>query len=219
MKQNELESQLLSIKEYADSQPTLTALENMLLNLCENLIELNNSLLTQIQSLKNEINQLKGEQGQPKIRKQSSSDHSSENERKKRTSTKKRRKRKKSKATVKHDRKEYLTLAKDELPDDAVRDGVERRIIQDISISTNNVLFIRQRYYSPSNNQYYIAPYPPGFEGGFGPNIKAWSNTLYASQEMTTANITQLFTDAGVLISKSTVNQFITTFGQGRIQL
>ena len=99
------------------------------------------------------------------------------------------------------------------LPADAVRDGVKKTLIQDIAIATNNALFVRQQYYSPSENKYYLTPLPAGYDGEYGPNIKTWSSVLYSAHEMTMTNIASLFHTAGVWVSKSTILGFITQSG------
>ena len=86
MKKKDLKTQLEKIKALADQQETLAPLEEMLLNFCELLLELNAEKDTKLQALENQINILKGEQGQPNIRKQTNGQnkkHSSESNRKK----------------------------------------------------------------------------------------------------------------------------------------
>lgn len=217
MKQKELKAQFEKIKVLADQQKTLTPLEEMLLNFCELLLEITAEQAAEIQALKNEINILKGEQGQPNVRKQTNGqkkNHSSESNRKKGKKPKSGKKKGSKKSKAKPDTTVKLEMKRDSLPPDAVKDGVKETLIQDVQITTNNTLFIRQMYYSNAENKYYLTPLPTGYEGEYGPVIKSWSNVLYSANEMTTENITQLFNTAGVLVSKTTVSKFIVEHGK-----
>ncbi len=60
------------------------------------------------------------------------------------------------------------------LPIDAEFKGDEELIIQDITLGTDNVLFLKQKYYSPSKQKTPKAELPPGDEGEFGPGIKTY---------------------------------------------
>ena len=64
-------------------------------------------------------------------------------------------------------------------------------------------------YFSPSENKSYLAPLPPGYEGGYGPNIKAWANALYSKGQMTIDKITWVFKTAGSIITNPTLHGFI----------
>ena len=217
MKKKDLKTQLEKIKALADQQETLAPLEEMLLNFCELLLELNAEKDTKLQALENQINILKGEQGQPNIRKQTNGQnkkHSSESNRKKGKEPNTSKKKGSKKSQAKPDNTVKLEMSRDDLPPDAVKDGVKETLIQDIKITTNNTLFVRQMYYSRAENKYYLTPLPTGFEGEYGPSIKSWSNVLYSANEMTTENITQLFNTAGVIVSKSTVLKFILEYGK-----
>lgn len=208
--------QLKSAQELAHKQTSLTKLEVLLLNICELVVDQNEHFKKEIQSLKNVINQLKGEQGTPRIRKQTkgkSNDHSSENNRKNKNRKKPRHKTGSKKGKVKPHQTVTLTINPSDLPLDSVCNGVKKTLIQDINVRANNTLFARQQYYSKLENKYYLAPLPSGYEGEYGPNIKSWSNVLYSPSEMTLENITGLFNTAGVRVSKSTVHGFVITAG------
>jgi regulator of replication initiation timing len=70
----------LEIESIADER--VKAIQKTLLNLLELVITDNEQLRSENQKLKDEIKRLKGEQGAPSIRKQSSTNHSSEKNRK-----------------------------------------------------------------------------------------------------------------------------------------
>lgn len=80
----------------------------------------------------------------------------------------------KPKKTVIHiDRTVTCTLDIANLPSDIINVGYQENIVQDIVIKTDNVLFKKEKFYSPSNKKTYIAELPPGYEGEFGPEIKS----------------------------------------------
>lgn len=51
--------------------------------------------------------------------------------------------------------------------------GSEEVIVQDVKLDTDNVLFRKEKYYSPSEGKTYLASLPLGYEGQFGPGLKA----------------------------------------------
>jgi len=67
------------------------------------------------------------------------------------------------------------------LPVDAEFKGYEEVVVQDIKLTTDNVLF--QKYYS-LRGKTYLAELPDGYEGEFGP-IKALVISLYYGSNMT----------------------------------
>jgi len=94
--------------------------------------------------LRDENNQLKGEQGKPDIKAKQpreKSNLSSERERKTQKAMRKGLKTKK----LKIDR---LRISPDLLPVDAEFKGYEEVVVQDIKLTTDNVLFRKQKYYS-----------------------------------------------------------------------
>jgi hypothetical protein len=74
-------------------------------------------------------------------------------------------------AEIKIDRSEIVEYPQSELPEDAqfkgyVR-GASRReevIVQDIFLKTENVLFRKQKYYSPQTGKTYLAELPLGYD-------------------------------------------------------
>ena len=82
-------------------------------------------------------------------------------------------------AHIKIDREEILEYPQENLPADAQFKGYEEVIVQDITLATDNILFRKQKYYSPSKGKTYLAELPGGYEGEFGPGIKALVISLY----------------------------------------
>ena len=135
----------------------------------------NADLRRQLQHLRDENNRLKGEQGKPDIKPNTNRDKehkdiSSEKERKK---EKKRHKKRKKNKNIKINRTEKCRVDKSKLPADAQFKGYQSVIVQGLKIETDNVLFKKEVYYSPSEKKTYIADLPPGYEGGFNPTIKS----------------------------------------------
>ena len=104
-------------------------------------------------------------------------------------------------ATIKIDREEILEYPQDQLPADAEFKGYEQVIVQDISLATDNILFCKQKYYSPSVGKTYVAELPLGYEGEFGPGIKALMISLYYGGNMTQGKLLNFLADLGTSIS------------------
>jgi FtsZ-binding cell division protein ZapB len=149
----------------------------MLLNLVEELKGENDTLREAVQQLRDENNRLKGEQGKPKIKpgkKAGGSDHSSEKER----HQPKKRQRRRKVNRIQIDREEKLEVERSQLPADGEFKGYEPVIIQDLVIKTDNVRFLKEKYYSVSLRKTYWAALPAGYEGEFGPGIRSLVVTL-----------------------------------------
>lgn len=180
-----------------------------LLNLVEELKQENLSQRAEIQALRDEINRLKGEDGKPDIKanKKQKEDHSSEKERK--GSSRKRRKRKKL-SEVKINREEIVRIDKSQLPSDAKFKGYEEVIVQDLRIETDNIRFRKEKYYSASARKSYLAALPKGYEGQFGPTIRALVPSLYYAGGMSEPKIVELLEQMGVNISKGKVSTLLS---------
>jgi len=212
MKEKELKTIIDKIQKDLFAPVNALDIATPVMNNVETLAEDNKNLEEEVRKLKNEVNKLKGETTQPKIRKQTEekSNHSSESERKSRSKKPPKKKGGSKKAKVKADKTKNLDMEAKDLPSDAVRAGIETTIVQDIQFITENIAFKRQKYFSKSENKYYITPLPEGYdEGEYGPNIKAWANTFYSGAQMTMSNIAWLFNTAGSIISKTTVSRMI----------
>ena len=118
----------------------------ILINLVERLSEENEKLKIEIQKLRDENNRLKGEQGKPKIRGKKGSGKgkniSSENERKKREG-KEEKKPKIKKKKIPIDRTKMCKVDPSILPADAEYRGYEPVVVQEILITTDNVVVPR----------------------------------------------------------------------------
>ena len=59
------------------------------------------------------------------------------------------------------------------MPTDAQFNGYEEVTVQDVVFHTDNVLFRKEKYYSPAEGTGYLAPLPPGYDPGTRPNPSA----------------------------------------------
>jgi Transposase IS66 family len=191
--------QTIDTKEIADESIRRTV--EILLNLIEQQQVEIKELREENQKLRDENNRLKGEEGKPDIKankkKGFKNDHSSEKERKTPTEHSKRSKNE----TIKVDREEIVTYPKEKLPPDAKFKGYEEVIIQDILFKTDNVLFRKQKYYSPQTGKTYLAALPEGYDGEFGPGIKALVMSLYYGGNMTQGKLLEFLEDIGISMS------------------
>jgi len=181
----------------------------LLLNLVEELKQENERLRIQVQYLRDEINRLKGEQGKPDIKPdkpaKSAGKHSSEQERRQPKPH-----RKSSKVNkIEVNREEKLAVARDQLPADAQFKGYEAVVIQDIQLRTDNIRFLKEKFYSPSQQQTYLAALPAGYAGEFGPGIRSLVLTLYYGSEMTEPKIVELLQNIGVHISDGQISNLL----------
>jgi Transposase IS66 family len=172
-----------------------------LLNLVEALSADLRNAHAEIQRLRNEINRLKGEHGQPKFKantpRPARVDHSSEKERRKPKPRHKRAKR----ATIEVHREQALTVDQASLPTDAEFKGYEDVVIQDIVFRADNVCFHKEKYWAYSTGETYLAKLPLGYEGQFGPGLKALAVTLYFGSNVSEPKIRDLYRNMGVQIS------------------
>ena len=173
-----------------------------LFDLIEDLAAENRKLREENQRLRDENNRLKGEQGKPNIKPSkkalgSQADYSSERERYKPEPWKKA-----SKAMrIVVNREEVVPVDPVELPTDAEFKGYEEVVVQDIKVETDNVRFRKEKYYSPAEQRTYVAGLPAGYEGQFGPGLKAMTLVLYYAINTSEAKIKEFYEHVGIVIS------------------
>jgi len=198
---NQVETLLQTINPSGIAEPSLRRTVEILLNLIEQLQAKTKQLEEENQRLRDENNRLKGEQGKPDVKANRSKgfkdNHSSEKERK----TPKEHIKSHKNAYIAVDRKEILEYPQSALPSDAIFKGYEEVIIQDISLETDNVLFLKQKYYSPQECKTYLAPLPAGYDGEFGPGIKALVISLYYGGNMTQGKLLEFLEALGISMS------------------
>jgi hypothetical protein len=177
-------------------------------------------LTAEVQRLRDEINRLKGEQGKPKIRGNNPApDLSSRKERRESKSHHKSSKQDK----IKIDRQVLLQVDHSQLPEDAQFKGYQDVVVQDIVFHTDNVLFRKEKYYSPGQKRTYLAPLPAGYRGQFGPGVRAWVLALYFSGRMSEPKILEVLHTIGMHISAGELSDMLIkdqqTFHAERAQI
>jgi hypothetical protein len=189
-------------------EENVRTLVQMLLNQIEEFSADLRDARIEIQQLRDEINRLKGEQGKPDIKgnvPQPIARHSSEKERHRARE----RHRKSKKANIAIDREDVATVNREILPADAIFKGHEDVVIQDIALRTDNVLFHKEVYYSPSQHKSYLAALPAGYEGQFGPGLKALIRTLYFGSQVTEPKILEFVGHLGIQSSHGQISNLL----------
>ena len=190
---------------HAETLPILT-------NLIEGLSEENEKLKIEIQKLRDENNRLKGEQGKPKFPGKKGSGKgkniSSEKDRKQREGKEEKPKSKKKDIPI--DRTEICKVDPSILPADAEHRGYEPILVQEILITTDNVEYKKEIFFSPSENRFYVGELPTGIVGRFGPGIRSLVCTLKYVANMSQPKIKELLDNCGVDISQSTISRILT---------
>ena len=184
----------------------------LLLNLVEELKRENAELRAENQRLRDEVARLKGEQPKPNIKGNTPkppptprTNYSSEQARhipKEWTKTKKT-------ETIRINREETLVLDRTTLPEDAEFKGHEDVVVQDVVFGTDNVLFHKEKFYSPGQGESYLAPLPVSYEGQFGPTLKALTVALYFGANVSEPKLVELYRNVGVSISEGQVSNLL----------
>ena len=182
-----------------------------LFNLIEDQQTTIRQLRDEIQQLRDENNRLKGEQGKPDIKPNKpappppAGDHSSEAERRQPRVWHK---------TSKLDcisiqREEIVRLDRTQLPADAQFKGYEDVVVQDLVIQTDNILFHKEKYYSPSAQKTYLADLPVGYAGQFGPGLKALALVQYHACHVSEPKLLEFFHNVGIVISAGELSNLL----------
>lgn len=178
-----------------------------LLNLVEELKRENTALREEVQRLRDENNRLKGEQGKPSVKAGARpSKHSSEPERRQPKQWRKGRKI----AQIKIDREEVLAVDRSSLPADARFKGSEPVVVQDRSIRTDNIRFLKEKFHSASQPQSYLAELPAGYQGEFGPGLQALGLVQSYSCGMTEPKVQEFLANFGIQISAGQISHLLS---------
>jgi len=185
----------LDLHSIADEQAR--ELVRRLLNLLEDVRADLRATQAEIQRLRNEINRRKGEQGQPAIKPNTPppppKDLSSEQERRTPKAWSKGRKTDR----IPIDREQVVAVDPARLPPDAVFKGYEDVVVQDVLFRTDNVLFRKEKFYSPSQHTTYMASLPPGYRGQCGPGLKSLALVFYYGAPMSEPKVAELLRRGG----------------------
>src|SRR5712691_8817588 len=110
---------------------------------------------------------------------------------------------------VRIDREETLQVDPALLPGDAQFKGHEDVLVQDLLFRTDNVLFHKEKFYSPSEQKTYLAEMPRGYQGQFGPQLKAFVCVEYFVAQVSEPKIVELLGSAGIIISAAEVSNLL----------
>jgi len=197
----------LDLSSIADARAR--ELVQQLLNVLEDVMAALRAAQAENQRLRDAINRLKGEQGAPAIKPNTPQpppkNHSSEQERRKPKTWSKDRKTDR----IAIDREQVVQVDPTHLPPDAVFKGYEDVVVQDVIFRTDNILFHKEKFYSPSQRQTSLASLPPGYSGQFGPGIKSLALVFYFGAQMSEPKVAELLRSVGVQISDGQVSNLL----------
>lgn len=195
----------------------------LLINTIETMYSAISEMEEEIQEYRDEIALIKGEKGKPNIKpkKADKEDQDKEDEDKKDDKQNDRKdniempkskpwSKGRKKEKIKIDKEEIIKIDKTELPDDAEFKGYEEKIIQDVIITSNNILYKREKYYSASEQKTYTAELPEELRGtSYGIDIKALCIVLYFEYRVTENKIINFFKQFGITMSAGTLSNII----------
>ena len=123
----------------------------------------------------------------------------------------KKRNRKNKVEKIEIDRTEECKIDKAILPEDAHPNGYEENIVQDIIIKRDNVKFRKEVFYSPSMKKTFTAKVPVGYEGGYGPYVKAEILSMKYINIMSEPKILTVLRAYGMIISPTYISDRLTS--------
>ena len=113
------------------------------------------------------------------------------------------------KEPIKIDRTHICEVDKAKLPDDAEFKGYETATVQDLKIETDNIEFHKEIYYSPSERKTYRGELPLGYEGGFGPTVKALSLIMKNICNVSEPKIGEILHNLNIRISSGSISNIL----------
>ena len=135
----------------------------------------------------------------------------------------KKRNRKPKLVEIQIDREQKCTVDTEQLPEDAQFKGYQDKVVQDLIIKTDNVLFHREKYYSPSMNKTWLGEVPPGYERDFGPHINSNIIAMKYVNNMSIPKILEFLTNFHILISgcyiSNRLTKHIDIFHQDKLEI
>src|SRR5215217_3082239 len=191
------------------ADPAARALILQLLNLVDQQAAHLRAQADEIQRLRDEIARLKGEQGRPKINPQApppAAPLSSEAERR----SPKPRQPRANQAQLTIPREELCRLDRATLPPDAQFKGYEDVVVQDPRIEADTIRFRKEKFYSPSLGQTFLAPLPAGYHGQFGPDLCSFLLSQYFAANLSEAKLAQFLGYLGIQISRGQLSHLLT---------
>ena len=194
----------------AIADPVARVLIIRLLNLVDQQAGQLRAQAEEIQRLRDEIARRKGEQGHPKINPQvgpPAPPLSSEAER--RIARKRQPQGKQAHLTI--TREEICRLDRATLPPDAQFKGYEDVVVQDLRIEADTIRFRKEKFYSPSLGQTFLAPLPAGYHGQFGPDLHSFLLSQYFAANISEAKLAQFLGYLGIQMARGQLSHLLTT--------
>ena len=108
------------------------------------------------------------------------------------------------------DREEVLQVDRAVLPADAQFKGYEEVVVQELCLTTDNVKFRKEKFYSPSTGKTYLASLPSGYAGEYGPNVKSLCLLFSHLCNRTEPKIADLLANLGIVISRGQISAWLT---------
>jgi Transposase IS66 family len=180
---------------------------DIMMNLIEQMTQEIHDMKMERQELRDEVNRLKGEKGKPKIK---SNVPKKDNDIPRKKKTSKSWKKRSKKPRIKIDRKEPRIVDRSTIPPDATHKGHRRVVIQNIKIVTDNVEYLLERFYSPSERKTYEAQLPDTVDGEFDVELYAYVHHLYFECRVPEKKILRVLSDAGIVISSGQISNILT---------
>jgi hypothetical protein len=220
MSRREIETILKQVEQLLAAAGTLPAeaeeAVEKLLNVVESLCSHNQTLLDEVKRLRQEQKKKKN----PKTTDQQNQDGDKKPKDDTNHSSEKRRKRAKKNRPA-HDRRTFKDLTIHDtlecpvdpstLPPDAVRMPNEPKVVQDVVVKPNNILFQRHVYYSAKQNKFYRGPLPSGYDvGDFGADLRALILSLKYCGNMSEPKMREFMENFDVQISAGSVSNILT---------
>jgi hypothetical protein len=200
--------QIPDINLEAIPDPATRQLVGQLLNLIEALVAENTALRAEVQQLRDENARLKGGSGKPEIKPPvppAAPDHSSEVERRARTP----RGKPKKNVTLTVTREQRCVLDPSTLPPQAIRHGTSEVIVQELLLQPEVIRFVREVWLVPSTGQTITAPLPDGYQGEFGPHLRALVWALGHGANVSQPALLTFLEDVGIAIGAGTIARWL----------
>ena len=179
----------------------------LMINFIEQTAQEIHNLKEENQSLKDENNRLKGEKGKPKFKPNIPKKQNEIPQKKKASRSWKKRSKK---GRIKIDKTEIRRIDQTMLPPDAVHKGYRRVVVQNIKIITDNIEYLIERFYSPSEGKTYEAKLPDSVDGEFDTELYAYIHHLYFECRVPEEKIWMALTNAGIAISSGQISNILT---------
>jgi hypothetical protein len=196
----------LNINSINDLPQAIAAIKE-LFNISASLIKENRELKEGNQKLRDEIALLKGEKGKPVINsntKPKNPDLSSTAH----TGKKKKWNKGSKKDIIKIDKTVTCPVDKGLLPPDVQFKGYDRRVSQNIVFKRENIEYLIELYYSPSENKTYRGELPND-SGYFANNLKALSVLMHNFLDVPRNKLLRLFESMGIEMSVGSLNNIL----------